>query len=122
LLSAGILAGWMSDAALTYNDVRTLPALPASVAVVGGADTGCQLASILADFGANVTLLEASPRLVPRSDVDVSEGLRDAFQRRGMSVLLDSVVEKLEPTPDGVAVDVQALSGRISLPPVTSTG
>ena len=42
--------------------------LPASVAVVGGADTGCQLASILGDFGAQVTLVEASPRGVPHED------------------------------------------------------
>jgi pyruvate/2-oxoglutarate dehydrogenase complex dihydrolipoamide dehydrogenase (E3) component len=48
-----------AELALTYEDVRGLTTLPASVAVVGGADTGCQLASILADFGAQVTLVEA---------------------------------------------------------------
>ncbi|MEA2178862.1 MAG: hypothetical protein QOG77_2159, partial [Solirubrobacteraceae bacterium] len=39
------------ELALTYEDLRNLTALPASAAVVGGADTGCQLASIFADFG-----------------------------------------------------------------------
>ena len=37
--------------ALTYNDLRSLTALPAAAAVVGAADTGCQIASILADLG-----------------------------------------------------------------------
>ena len=75
-----------AELALTYSDLHTLQAVPASVAVVGGADTGCQLASILADFGATVSLLEGSPRLVPRSDSDLSEGLRDSFRNRGIDV------------------------------------
>jgi thioredoxin reductase len=74
-----------AELALTYDDLAGLTALPASVAVVGGADTGCQLASILADFGAQVTLVEASPRLVPHADQDVSTALADSFRRRGIA-------------------------------------
>jgi pyruvate/2-oxoglutarate dehydrogenase complex dihydrolipoamide dehydrogenase (E3) component len=99
-----------AELALTYEDVRGLTALPASVAVVGGADTGCQLASILADFGAQVTLVEASPRLVPHADRDVSATLADAFRRRGIGVLTATLVERLDRTPAGV-VAVQYRSG-----------
>jgi cation diffusion facilitator CzcD-associated flavoprotein CzcO len=45
----------------TFDGLRDLTRLPASVVVIGGADTGCQLASILGDFGAQVTLVEAPP-------------------------------------------------------------
>jgi pyruvate/2-oxoglutarate dehydrogenase complex dihydrolipoamide dehydrogenase (E3) component len=93
-----------AEIALTYEDVRDLTALPASVAVVGGADTGCQLASILADFGAQVTLVEASPRLVPHADQDISATLADAFRRRGITVLTATLVERLDRTAAGVAV------------------
>lgn len=97
-----------AELALTYEDVRGLTALPASVAVVGGADTGCQLASILADFGAQVTLVEASPRLVPNADRDVSATLAEAFRRRGIGVLTATLVERLGRTPAGVAVQYRS--------------
>ncbi|HYZ04259.1 MAG TPA: FAD-dependent oxidoreductase, partial [Rubrobacter sp.] len=48
--------------ALTHSDVWTMKGLPESVAVVGGAATGCQLASVFASFGSRVMLLEVSPR------------------------------------------------------------
>lgn len=96
------------ELALTYEDVRSLPSLPESVAVVGGADTGCQLASILADFGARVTLIEAGPALVPRADPDTSRGLLTAFRDRGMTVALDTALARLEPAPRGVVAHTGA--------------
>jgi dihydrolipoamide dehydrogenase len=68
------------------------------VAVVGGADTGCQLASILRDFGAEVAIVELAPRLTPGRDLDVSHALTDAFTRRGMRVLTDTTCERVEPS------------------------
>jgi pyruvate/2-oxoglutarate dehydrogenase complex dihydrolipoamide dehydrogenase (E3) component len=97
-----------AELALTYTDVRSLDALPSSVAIVGGADTGCQLASILADFGTAVTVIEASPRLVARADADISIGLNDAFRRRGISVLTNTFVERLTHTLSGVAVHLRS--------------
>jgi pyruvate/2-oxoglutarate dehydrogenase complex dihydrolipoamide dehydrogenase (E3) component len=92
------------ELALTYEDLRDLSALPGSAAVVGGADTGCQLASILADFGVNLTLIEAAPRLVANADHDVSESLADSFMARGMVVLVSTFVERLERAERGVTV------------------
>ena len=86
--------------------------LPASVAVVGGADTGCQLASILADFGVTVTLIEASPNLVPRADRDISTAMADSFVARGITVLTETLVEALETAPAGVAVQYHSGSDR----------
>ena len=97
-----------AELALTYEDVRGLTPLPASVAVVGGADTGCQLASILADFGAQVILVEASPRLVPHADQDISAALADSFRRHGITVLTATLVERLDRTPAGVAVQYRS--------------
>jgi pyruvate/2-oxoglutarate dehydrogenase complex dihydrolipoamide dehydrogenase (E3) component len=78
--------------ALTYDAVRSLEMLPDDVAVVGGADTGCQLASIFADFGVTVRMLEATPQLLPGADASVSAGLRHAFEARGMRIHTDSRV------------------------------
>jgi len=84
------------ELALTYEDIWTLKALPADVTVIGGADTGCQMASIFDDLGAGVRLIEAGPRLVPGADADISAALGRAFQARGMEVITGASVQALE--------------------------
>ena len=78
-----------SELALTPIDLWDLPTLPRSVAIVGASATGCQLASVLATFGATVTLLEAAPRILPTEDASVSEAIAEAFRTRGITVHTD---------------------------------
>ena len=89
---------------MTYTDLRALTRLPGRVAVIGGADTGCQLASILADFGCQTLLLEYAPRLTPRADQDLSAALRAAFTRRGIEVVTEASAERLVRVEGGVDV------------------
>jgi pyruvate/2-oxoglutarate dehydrogenase complex dihydrolipoamide dehydrogenase (E3) component len=100
-----------AELALTYTDVRALTALPGRVAVIGGADTGCQLASILADFGCQVLLLEYAPRLIPRADQDISAELSAAFTRRGIEVVTGASAERLAKVEGGVEIHYQQASG-----------
>jgi dihydrolipoamide dehydrogenase len=93
-----------ADLALTFEDVRGLQALPERVCVVGGADTGCQLASILADFGCRVWLLEGSPRILARADEDVSAEIERAFESQGIAVETGARVERLDAVEGGVRV------------------
>jgi len=91
-----------AELALTYSDIWTLEQLPASVAVVGGAATGCQLASILEDFGCQVYLLEFAPRLLPREDEDIAVALADAFGKQRMTVITGARTERLEKVDGGI--------------------
>ncbi len=85
------------DHALTHSDVWTLKKLPASVAIVGAAATGCQLASIFSDFGARVTLLDIAPHILPGEDGAVSQSMRSAFERQGIRITTGIAgVESLE--------------------------
>ena len=84
------------ELALTYQDIWTLKALPRAVTVIGGADTGCQMASIFADFGTEVRLFEAGPRLVPGADASISAALGQAFAARGIEVITGATVQALE--------------------------
>jgi pyruvate/2-oxoglutarate dehydrogenase complex dihydrolipoamide dehydrogenase (E3) component len=72
---------------LTHSDVWSLKALPESLAIVGGAATGCQLASIFSAFGVQVTLLEVNPRLLRLEDEIVSRGITESFQQRGINII-----------------------------------
>ncbi len=73
--------------ALTHSDVWSLKELPESLAIVGGAATGCQLASIFAAFGVQVSLLEVNPRLLRLEDEIVSIGLTESFRQRGIAII-----------------------------------
>ena len=86
-----------SDLALTHSDVWSLNELPETVAIVGGAATGCQLASVLAAFGAKVSLLEIAPRLLGMEDVIISDTIAESFNERGIDVITDiDGVERIE--------------------------
>lgn len=76
-----------NEMALSFHDLWGLEALPPRVTVVGGSATGCQLASILIDFGVHVDIIEFNDRLTPPSDADISHGLEAAFKARGMNIL-----------------------------------
>ena len=90
------------ELALTHSDVWTMGALPRSVAVVGAAATGCQLASVFAAFGARVSLLEVAPRILAGEDEAVSEGMTECFRRRGIELVagIDGVT-RIEDHPEG---------------------
>lgn len=93
-----------AELGLTYEDLRGLTTLPHRVCVIGAADTGCQLASILADFGCAVTLVEYAPRIVQRTDIDVSVALELAFRKRGIDVITGAAVQQVEARTPGVRV------------------
>jgi pyruvate/2-oxoglutarate dehydrogenase complex dihydrolipoamide dehydrogenase (E3) component len=75
-----------SEHALTHSDVWTMESLPESVAIIGAAATGCQLASVFAAFGSRVRLLDLAPRILPGEDEDVSRVVGESFERRGIQI------------------------------------
>ena len=101
-----------SEHAITHSDVWSLRKLPASVAIIGAAATGCQLASIFDAFGSSVTLLEMAPTVLPREDHSTSEWVGNAFMTRGIQVVtgIDGV-DRIEKQPQ--ALDVHfSIEGR----------
>lgn len=92
------------ELALTYQDIWALTALPHEVTVIGGADTGCQLASIFADLGAHVRIFEAGPRLVPGADVSISAALAQAFAAKGLTLITGATVHALEQDGEQIVI------------------
>jgi dihydrolipoamide dehydrogenase len=67
---------------ITSNEAIRLDEVPSSVVVLGGGVIGVELASVFTSFGADVTVVEALPRLVPNEDEFCSKLLERAFRRR----------------------------------------
>ena len=85
-----------NELALSFHDLWDMKELPDRVTIVGGSATGCQLASILLDFGAKVDVIEFADRLTPPSDVEISRRLKTAFEGRGMNVLTGTGCDSIE--------------------------
>lgn len=92
-----------SEHALTHSDIWTLKRLPRSVAVVGGAATGSQLASILAALGSQVHIFEIGARLLRVEDEMVSQFMESAFKKRGIEIITGfSGIEGIEKSDNGL--------------------
>jgi dihydrolipoamide dehydrogenase len=89
---------------LTSDEVLDLAVLPTSVAVIGGGAIGCEFASMLADLGSQVTLLEAAPAILPGCDRDVAEVVVKSFRRRGIDVRTGVAVHGHERNERGTTV------------------
>jgi dihydrolipoamide dehydrogenase len=91
---------------LTSEHALTLDHVPSSVVVLGGGVIGCEFASVWRSFGADVTIVEALPRLVAAEDEAVSKVLERTFKKRGIVSLIGTSFESVQHTADGVRVTV----------------
>lgn len=83
------------------EDILELESLPRSVAIVGSGYTGVQLVTVMNAFGAEVTLLEMLPNVLPSADQAVGEVLRAGFEQRGVRVVTGiKGVERIERAGD----------------------
>jgi len=89
---------------LTSEQALTLDRVPASAIVLGGGVIGCEFASVWRSFGAEVTIVEALPRLLPPEDEASSKALERAFRKRGIKSLTGTSFESVKHTDDGVEV------------------
>ena len=71
---------------LTSDQALALERVPSSAIIVGGGAVGCELSQVWRALGAEVTILEIGPHLVPFEDFSVGESLSRALRRRGIQV------------------------------------
>ncbi len=92
---------------LTSEHALRLEHVPASVIVLGGGVIGSEFASVWRSFGADVTIVEALPRLVAAEDEASSKALERAFRKRKINVRTNTPFQSVSATDSGVAVTVE---------------
>jgi dihydrolipoyl dehydrogenase len=92
---------------LTSEHALRLEQVPASVVVLGGGVIGCEFASVWASFGAEVTIVEALPRLLAAEDEASSKALERAFKKRKIQLRTGAPFQSVKVTNEGVAVTVE---------------
>ena len=103
------LPGLEIDGRLVLNSDHALrlDSVPASVVVLGGGVIGCEFASVWRSFGADVTIVEALPHLVPLEDEQASKALERAFRKRTIGFELGARFAGVEKTDSGVKVSLE---------------
>jgi dihydrolipoamide dehydrogenase len=100
---------------LTSEHALRLDRVPSSVVVLGGGVIGCEFASVWASFGAEVTIVEALPRLVPVEDEASSKALERAFRKRKIQVRTGTSFRSVKVGDSSVAVTVEGATGEQSV-------
>ncbi len=96
---------------VTSDEVLAQTALPRTAVVIGGGAIGCEFASMYADLGVQVTVLEALPSILPGCDVDVARVVVRSFAERGIAVRTGVTVTGHTPDPSGTATAVHVGDG-----------
>ena len=109
---ARMLPGYKADDTIMTNmEILTIPAMPKSMVVIGSGAVGVEFASIIKSFGAEVTIIEALPRIVNAEDEDVSKELLRLYKKRGIDVFVGAKVEKIEKNDGGALVSFADSTG-----------
>ncbi|MYT18448.1 dihydrolipoamide dehydrogenase [Streptomyces sp. SceaMP-e96] len=86
---------------ITSDGAFLLPEVPARAVVVGGSAVGAEWASLFRTFGAEVTLVEMAPTLLPAEDAEIGRTLTRSFTKQGIKVLTRHTVTAIEGQGEG---------------------
>jgi dihydrolipoamide dehydrogenase len=89
---------------MTSDEVLMLDRIPARIAVIGGGAIGCEFASTFADLGAEVTILEGLPKILPGLDADLANVVVRSFGKKKINIKTGVAVTGHKPTGSGSTV------------------
>ena len=92
---------------MTSDQALTLDFVPRSAIILGGGVIGSEFASVWRSFGADVTIIEALPHLVPNEDEAVSKAFERAFRKRGINFNLGVRFSGVTQDDNGVHVSLE---------------
>jgi len=95
------------DRIWTYRHAMVPKVMPTKLLVIGSGAIGVEFASFYSDMGAEVTIVEMLPRILPVEDEDVSAFVHKALTKQGMKIHVGSGVDKLETTKSGVKATIK---------------
>jgi dihydrolipoamide dehydrogenase len=92
---------------ITSDQALQLDRVPAAAVILGGGVIGVEFASIWRSFGAEVTIVEMLPHLLPMEDESSSRLLERAFRRRGIGFKVGTRFERVKENDSGVTVTLE---------------
>ncbi len=103
-----ILPGIEPDGKLiwTYFEAMIPPTMPKSLLVMGSGAIGIEFASFYHDMGAEVTVVEMMPHIMPAEDIEISTFARKQLEKKGIRILSQAKVIKVEKATDSLTAHI----------------
>jgi dihydrolipoamide dehydrogenase len=104
-----VLPGLEPDGKLvwTYFEAMVPPAIPKSLLVVGSGAIGIEFASFYRTLGAEVTVVEVLPQILPVEDAEIAAFARKSFEKQGIKIHTNAKVTKLDKKADSVTATIE---------------
>ena len=96
----------------TYKEALVPNTMPKSLLVVGSGAIGIEFASFFNALGADVTVVEVLPQVLPVEDADISAFAHKAFEKQGMKIHTNAVVKTLKTGTDNVTATIEPQGGQ----------
>ena len=101
------------DKIWTYFEALVPKDMPKSLLVMGSGAIGIEFASFYHALGADVTVIELMPNIMPVEDEEISKIARKQLEKRGMKIITEAKVAKVEKTAAGVVAHVETKDGKV---------
>jgi dihydrolipoamide dehydrogenase len=95
----------------TYFEAMVPETFPSSLIVMGSGAIGIEFASFYRTMGAQVTVVEILPQILPVEDAEIAALARKRFEKQGIEILTSTKVTKVEKEQDGIAATLEDTSG-----------
>ena len=99
-----------SQKVYTSTTLLDLNVLLQRLIIVGGGYIGLEFASMYAEFGSKVTLLEGGNRFMPRNDQDIANSVKEVLEKKGIEIHLNARAQSIHDTNDGVTLTYSDVS------------
>jgi len=109
-----VLPGLEPDKKLvwTYFEAMNPDVMPKSLLVVGSGAIGVEFASFYRTMGAEVTIVEVLPQILPVEDSEIAAHARKRFEKQGIKILTDAKITKLDKAANSVTATIEAKGGK----------
>jgi dihydrolipoamide dehydrogenase len=97
----------------SYFEAMVPKAMPKSLIVMGSGAIGIEFASFYRSMGAEVTVVELMPQVMPVEDHEIAKHAQKRFEKQGMKILLEAKVAKVEKGQDSVTAHVETKDGKL---------
>ncbi|BCM19562.1 dihydrolipoyl dehydrogenase [Mesorhizobium sp. J8] len=97
----------------TYFEAMVPKEMPKSLLVMGSGAIGIEFASFYRTMGADVTVVELLPQVMPVEDAEVSKFAQKQFEKQGMKIILEAKVTKVEKSANSVTAHVEMKDGKV---------
>lgn len=91
----------------TSTTLMELDTLPQRLVIIGGGYIGLEFASMFAEFGSKVTILEAGAVFIGREDREVAEAVRKSLENKGIEIRLNTAVQEITDAGEDTVISFQ---------------